>query len=750
MISIAQLYQSGAPTGSNIYITNLGVDVSRRFLNDSFSYANTYAFDFEGNIFDAGFVDGTLSQTLEDKIRIIAETGRFNYRIKSLSFPNEAANLSENIRFSKFNMSVEFQERTNDYSRFIEITGVGGFSGSYTGVNQFNDLIPSIWEDSGEFINDISETFSFDEGDGGEGKFSHSLNFTLLPVTGDSIDTLIQSKYLQRAAKSIATGSTNYSAFVNISELFTGQGFFFNKDFFTQHTGRMTHTETADLLSNAYSVTRSKTYYTGYNEFYCLDHNYSLTIGSDGQVEVSEETKMEGENDYIGLLDKFNTEVEAPSASITNGGNVFLNVKKSHGRCVQFLSGYRKFLRLRKSESDSADYLSDYTGVTELYALKPFPIEKTLVSVPELPSLIYNVKYTTSPNINFGYESTEGVSVEKNGTVFEATYDAKVKVFNFQTGDFLSFDSSLGSKVGVSGFATFISGAQNGLLKKSNIFVHNLINGDQDVSLKKLRPNTDLIPLALIKKSSSLSRRGKDFSLTLGYSSDNKYAPLYYRQNPNGLYGISNAPDKSKMFENLKIPRGLGANRPIHQFLAGNFTFIDKKVSITVPIEKFTQRIVLARSQGVAIIDPSVQSSTGKISISFNLKIDRKNYNFFENGQVSLTAAGKYVKDVKTLLSDLFSPTNSNFSPIFHATVDSEVGKVIDKNGPNGIHNINGYVPTSINYKFDSDFNLEISVEVEFYSKSVGGKRKPIFGFKGNKSYGTIDTAALFNQSDSY
>jgi hypothetical protein len=152
----------------------------------------------------------------------------------------------------------------------------------------------------------------------------------------------------------------------------------------------------------------------------------------------------------------------------------------------------------------------------------------------------------------------------------------------------------------------------------------------------------------------------------------------------------------------------------------------------------------------VAIIDPSVQSSTGKLSISFNLKIDRKNYNFFEGGQVSLTGTGKYVKDVKTLLSDLFRPTNSHFSPIFHAAVVSEIAKVIDKDGPIGKHNINGYVPTSINYKFDSDFNLEISVEVEFYSKSVDGKRKPIFGFKGNKSYGTIDTAALFDQGRSY
>ena len=72
MLSIPDLLTSGLPTGDNIYITNLGMDVSRKFLNDSFSFGNTYLFDFEGHIFDAGFVDGKLSSVLEDRIKSIA------------------------------------------------------------------------------------------------------------------------------------------------------------------------------------------------------------------------------------------------------------------------------------------------------------------------------------------------------------------------------------------------------------------------------------------------------------------------------------------------------------------------------------------------------------------------------------------------------------------------------------------------------------------------------------------------------
>ena len=729
MISLLELYGSGAPTGSNIYITSLGLDVNRKFLNESFSYANVYSFDFEGNIYDSAFVDGKLSQTLEDKIRIIAETGRFNYRIKSLSFPNSSSDLSENIRFSKFNMSVEFQEKTSDRSRFSD----------YTGGSDFTNLMPATWENYGDVIQEFSETFSFDESDGGEGKFSHSVNFTLLPVTGDSIKAVIESKYLRNTANSIITEFTNYSNFVNISKLFSGQGFQFNNNFFTQHTGRMTHSETADILGNTYSLTRSKTYYTGYNQFYCFDHNYNLSVSADGAVEISEETKMEGESDYDSLILKFDTEIENSVASITNGSNTYSNVKRSYSRCSGFLNRYHQFLRLRKTESDTAQYFDHYTNSTSLYSLRPIPIEKSLVSIPELPSLTYSVKYTTNPNINFGYESSELMKAEKGGGVFNVSYDASVKAFNFQTGDLVSFNSEFGSQAGITNFASFVNDTSNGLIKRATISVHDLINGDQQVSLKKLRPNADLIPLALIKKSSSLSRRGKDFSLSLSFSSENKHAPLYYKQDPNVIYG-ANAPDKSKMFNNLVIPT------VCHQFIADNFISLDRKVNITVPQEKFVQRLVFARPQGVSIIDPSIQSSTGKLSMSFNLKIDRKSYSFFEGGDVTLLGTGKYIDEVRSLVRQLFDPLNGNFSPIFHATVNSEISKVIDVS--QNIHNVNGYVPISMNYKFDSDFNLEISVEVEFYSKSVGSKRKPIFGFKGNKNYGgTVgDVKLLFGQ----
>ena len=752
MLSIPDLLTSGLPTGDKIYITNLGMDVSRKFLNDSFSFGNTYLFDFEGHIFDAEFVDGKLSSVLEDRIKSIASSGKFNYRIKSMSFPSEATDLSENIRFSKFNMSVEFEEKTDDYTRFH----------NYTGGTDFSYLMPQILETSGAAIKDFSEAFNFDEGDGGEGKFSHSVNFTLFPVTGDSVDSVIQSKYLRDAANLISAGLISYSTFLNIAKLFTGEGFYFNNNFFTQHTGRMTHSETVDLLANSYSFTRSKTYYTGYNQFYCFDHSYNLSVSPEGFVDISEETKMEGEGDYETLLSKFYTQIEPyVGADVQGAGNIYSNVKRSYDRCSDFLNKYHKFLRLRKTESDAATYFSHYTNSTSDYSLRPIPTEKTITAILEGPSLVHSVKYTTNPNINFGYESDEVMQAKKSKGVFDVTYDAKVKVISFQTGDFNRFDSTLGSKAGVIDFASFANAASptNGLIKKATKFVHILINSMDPAAMRTLRPGVGFtqgyVPLALIKKSSSISRRGKDFSLSLSFSSDNKYAALYYKQNPSSY--VSYAPGRDKMFVNLGIPTSC------HAFLADRFTLIDRKVNIIVPQEKFQQRIVLARPQQVAIIEPSIQSSTGKLSMTFNLKIDRDHPALFENffgygpvGAVTLTGpsiqgSGRmgYINYIRNLINQLFSVNQALFSPVFHAAVNSEITKVMDVTS--ATHRINGYAPTSINYKFDSNFNLEISVEVEFYSKSVGSKRKPIFGFRGNRTYvNSIDTTALFGQSGSF
>jgi hypothetical protein len=729
---------------SSIYITSLGANVERKYLNDSYSYGNVFSFDIEGAVYQA-YTAENLQTGLYKKIESIANSGKYNFRVKSLNFPNSLAENSEGIRFLKFNATVEFNEKIiSGYENFREYS-----ASSQADTDNF--LISGIsgLENYGDLVKDYSENFNFDESENGECKFTHSVNLGLLPETGSGIFDVIKNGNLRKVAAELISGSVSYNRFQNLAKLFTGNGFVFNNSSWIDHfSGNFTHSETVDLFANSYSLTRSRTYYTGYNADYFFNHSYDLSIGGDGTIEISENTEMKGSKSFTDLTGKFYSDIESASSAVFNGDSNF-NTTKSYDRCKKFLQDYRYFLRKTKSETDASSYLSHYTNSTSLYSLRPIAIERSFSSIPEFPALTYNVKYSTNPNLQYGYESKSNVKVTREGAIVNATHSFEIKSINFKTGDFNNFNTSLGTSTNaIINFNDFTTKS----IDKSVILIHDLMNGGQDISLKNLKPDPSTqIPLALIKKSSKIPRRGNDFSLTLEYSSDNKYAPLYFKQNPYSL--TVNAPNKSQMFTNLLIPNTNG----LHQYLSDKFSFFDKKVTVTVPVEKFTERIVLGRPQGVSIIDPSVNSSTGKMKITFNGKINKYQDGdwldrFFSNQAGSGGAQGGTMVPFLNKILDLrnnFFGTSALFAPIFHATVTSEIGKLIDDSG--AVHPINGYAPISLKYSFGSNFDFTIEAEVEFYSKSVASKRKPIFGFKGNKTYnGNINTKSIFNQIDSF
>lgn len=724
---------------SSIYITSLGANVERKYLNDSYSYGNVFSFDIEGTVYNP-YTAENLQTGLYKKIESIANSGKYNFRVKSLNFPNSLAENSEGIRFLKFNAVVEFNEKIiSGYENFREYN-----ANSQADTDNF--LISGIsgLENSGDLIRDYSENFNFDENENGECKFTHSVNLALLPETGSGIFDVIKNGNLRKVAAGLISGSVSYDKFQNLAKLFTGNGFVFNNSSWADHfTGNFTHSETVDLFANSYSLTRSRTYYTGYNADYFFNHSYDLSIGGDGAIEISENTEMKGSKSFADLTGKFYSDIEGASSAVVNGDSNF-NTTKSYDRCKKFLQDYRYFLRKTKSETDASSYLSHYTNSTSLYSLRPIPIERSFSSIPELPALTYNVKYSTNPNLQYGYESNETIKTSRDGSVINASHSFDVKSINFKTGDFNNFNIEFGSSTNtIIDFQSFTEKA----IERSVKFVHNLMNGSQDISFKNLKSDSSSVALALIKKTSKIPRRGKDFNLSLEYSSDNKYAPLYYAQNAQSL--TSNAPNRSAMFLNLLIP----STNNLHEYISNNFSFFDKKVNITPPVEKFAERIVLNRGglmAGKSIIDPSLQSSTGKMSITFICKIKDKNYDFYENSQINLFGSGKYIQDVKTIIDDFFG-SNPRLSPIVHAAVNSEISKIIDKNGNSGVHPLNGYAPTSVKFRISSQFDLEISFEIEFYSKSKNSKRKPIFGFKGNETYNNLaDTMNLFKQNNSF
>lgn len=81
---------------------------------------------------------------------------------------------------------------------------------------------------------------------------------------------------------------------------------------------------------------------------------------------------------------------------------------------------------------------------SDIDSLRPFATSKTITTSPNSPSIVYTIKYSTNPNINFGFESNEDIKVNRKGNVCNVTHSYNIKIFNLKTGDFGTFSAALG------------------------------------------------------------------------------------------------------------------------------------------------------------------------------------------------------------------------------------------------------------------------------------------------------------------
>ena len=69
-----------ATGAADIYITSLGANVERKYLNDSYSYGNVFSFDIEGAVYQT-YSGENLQTGLYKKIESIANSGKYNFRV---------------------------------------------------------------------------------------------------------------------------------------------------------------------------------------------------------------------------------------------------------------------------------------------------------------------------------------------------------------------------------------------------------------------------------------------------------------------------------------------------------------------------------------------------------------------------------------------------------------------------------------------------------------------------------------------
>lgn len=705
-------------SGSTVYITSFSLDMKQKFTSSSLAYGTVYTASLEGHIRDPAFDPTTYSQNIFDKIAAALEgagsAGFESWKIKSLTFPNSRDTKENNMQLGKFNASIELHQVAADNNQALR-DKAGGYFDTANG-----ELVPIALE-ANEHVIEYSDNINFDESENGDGKFTHSINVSIHQTQKANISTLMT--YLKGNVSALIGAALTYTAMKDIHDLFSSELFVFDNsfdEFFVDFNGvdaPFITSESFDIAANSYSLVRVLNYYKNYDASGAsFSHVYTLNLEGEGIVSVTEETKIKGKN-WGAVEALLNGDIDGADSSITRSSEFSIDSTilktKSYARCNSFLNTYYVFLARTSAQIAGNTYITDLTSSTARASLKPVPIERVLVKNIDGAGAVLRVKYSNNPKIFGGAEIEETIKIQKKESIVTAEHTINLKSLKSRKDEFSSFSGDLGTVTPSS-----IEGFTNGTTKKQESFatIQSLVQststlGNSYVSFRgSFSSGTDAsnCAMAMIRKTASRSGRGRRFSVSFSYSSENRYAPLFYQQSQDYAVG-----DKYAMFNKLNVPNSAADH------IAGNFTEFNRVAKITYPTTKFTERIVLRTTPDVAIFDPSQQNTFGRISAVFTGKVKRLTYDS--------SIPGAYIGYVKGKVAGIFG---GSLQSIFQAVVLNEINSTPYATA-SPTHVIGVAVPDGISYKMDSDFNITVSIGAKYYVYSPTA-HAPIFGKLGN------------------
>lgn len=704
-------------SGSTVYITSFSLDMKQKFTSSSLAYGTVYTASLEGHIRDPGFDSSLYSQDIYDKIATALEgagsAGFESWKIKSLTFPNSRDTKENNMQLGKFNASIELHQVAADNNQALR-DKAGGYFDTANG-----ELVPITLE-ANEHVIEYSDNINFDESENGDGKFTHSINVSIHQTQKADISTLMT--YLKGNVTTLINAALTYTAMKDIHALFSSELFVFDNsfdDFFVDFNGvdaPFITSESFDIAANSYSLVRVLNYCKNYDASGgSFSHVYTLNLEGEGTISVTEETKIKGK-DWATVEALLNGDIDGPDSSVTRSSEFGIDSTilktKSYARCNSFLNTYYVFLARTSTQIADNTHITDLTSSTARASLKPVAIERVLVKNIDGAGAVLRVKYSNNPKIFGGAEIEETIKIQKKESIVTAEHTINLKSLNSRKDEFSYFSGDLGT-VTPSSIEDFASGTKK---QESFTTMQLLVQsastlGNSYVSFRgSFSSGTDAsnCAMAMIRKTATRSGRGKQFSVSFSYSSENKYAPLFYSQSQD--YGAGN---KYTMFNKLNVPSSAA------DYIANNFTEFNRVAKITYPTTKFTERLVLRSVPDVAIFDPSQQNAFGRISAIFTGKVKRLTYNS--------SIPGAYIAYVKGKVAGVFG---GSLQSIFQAVILNEINsKPYATASPS--HVIGVAVPDGISYKIDSDFNITVTIGAKYYVYSPTA-HAPIFGKLGN------------------
>lgn len=393
-----------------------------KFLGENFHYANTKNLSIQGFILDGSGNSSGVKEVFQKMSGIIysgAESGTSitdSYHQIFLNNQDIGSGIVNNISFGQADNNTV---RRSNYTAEIQIfdTGFqpefenfGPDTGYYSGVS---GVLTTELNDKGfsaaAFLDDLTESFSFEKSQGGGYSFTHNVSLRFL----DNSEAKAVS-----GAKIIASGLFNREpSFGLLDNEYSG---YYSK---LKESGTKDFTESYDLINLSFNFSKSyellgSECFENSGVKYNLATNHVFNVSEDGKVTIQENGSVKSLETGYG--------VAATNAAIS--GAIYEINQNSFGRVGTIYSGYK--------DSGNGKYLfsTNYPSYSTLSGLAATPIDKNFSVDVNSNSVNYSVTFTNDPFYDVSGSATTEYSVsESQNNILQLTENTRYR-FNFATG----------------------------------------------------------------------------------------------------------------------------------------------------------------------------------------------------------------------------------------------------------------------------------------------------------------------------
>jgi hypothetical protein len=327
----------------------LGYSLRKEFFSDSIPYREVETFNFE---FYSTDISGLSPYNIQTNIYNYF-TGIYSGNIdcKIFGIPTEFQFPSDNIRTTKFDVSVEVRRVPSNLTGYTELN-----TSTYSGLNY------SFFSGYSTYLLDFKEDFTFDQNENGHQSFNHTVSFGL--ITGG-----------KTAAMQIISGifgndfRTPFGLSVFISGI-SGANPANVQNYYT---------ESYDLIKNSYSFNKKRDFYPSDATTFTYNLIHSMSLQANGVFDITEKCDLQGKVSFL---------------QATQGLNLLYN--NSISRCTDFYNMYNSAIA-QPGEPNSIAPLS----------ITPRKYVQTY-NIPSL-SASYEITYTNDPEFQNGGDSEEEI-----------------------------------------------------------------------------------------------------------------------------------------------------------------------------------------------------------------------------------------------------------------------------------------------------------------------------------------------------